>query len=76
MTQFNKIVSGNNALAQNAYYYLADCYLRMNNKTAAQTAFKIASEMNFDPEVKEDAFLNYAKLSYEIGNPNAPPRKY
>jgi tetratricopeptide (TPR) repeat protein len=73
LTQFNKIASGNNALAQNAYYYLADCYLRMNNKTAAQNAFKRASEMNFDPEVKEDAFLNYAKLSYEIGNPYETP---
>jgi len=45
----------------------------MNNKTAAKNAFKRASEMNFDPEVKEDAFLNYAKLSYEIGNPYETP---
>jgi len=75
LTQFNKIASGNNALAQNAYYYLADCYLRINNKIAAQNAFKRASEMNFDPQVKEDAFLNYAKLSYEIGNPyESPPQ--
>jgi len=73
LTQFNKITSGNNALAQNAYYYLADCYLRINNKTAAQNAFKRASEMNFDSEVKEDAFFNYAKLSYEIGNPYKTP---
>ena len=29
--------------------------------------------MNFDSEVKEDAFFNYAKLSYEIGNPYKTP---
>src|SRR5690606_11834596 len=27
-----------------------------------------ASEMAFDPKIQEDANLNYAKLSYEIGN--------
>lgn len=69
LTQFNKIANKKNALAQNAYYYLADCYLRLNQKAAAQNAFKSAMEMNFDLEVKEDAFFNYAKLSYEIGNP-------
>lgn len=75
LTQFNKIIRGKNALAQNAYYYLADCYLRLNQKTAAQNAFKSAKEMNFDLEVKEDAFFNYAKLSYEIGNPfKTPPQ--
>ena len=25
--------------------------------------------MKFEPEIKKDAWLNYAKLSYEIGNP-------
>ena len=71
--QFNKIKSSKNALAQNAYYFLADCYLRINQKAAAQNAFKSASEMNFDLEVKEDAYFNYAKLSYEIGNPYQNP---
>ena len=73
LTQFNKITSSKNAIAQNAYYYLADCYLRLNQKAAAQNAFKSAMEMNFDPRVKEDAFFNYAKLSYEIGNPYKTP---
>ena len=35
----------------------------------ALNAFKNASEMDFIPNIKEDAWLNYAKLSYEIGNP-------
>ncbi len=25
--------------------------------------------MNFDKSIAEDSFLNYSKLSYEIGNP-------
>jgi len=47
--------------------------LRLNQKAAAQNAFKSAMEMDFDSAVKEDAFFNYAKLSYEIGNPFKNP---
>lgn len=66
--QFNKIISGANAVAQNAYYHLADCYLKTDKKTQALNAFKSASALNFDAEIAEDALLNYARLSYEIGN--------
>lgn len=67
--QFNKIIDGNNAVAQNAYYHLAECYLKTNKKTEALNAFRNAGQMDFKPQIKEDANLNYAKLSYEIGNP-------
>lgn len=66
--QFNKIIGGDNAVAQNAYYHLGESYLRTHKKVQALNAFKNASEMHFDTEIQEDAFLNYAKLSYEIGN--------
>ncbi len=67
--QFNKIIDGNNAVAQNAYYHLAECYLKTNKKQEALNAFRNASQMDFKPQIQEDAYLNYAKLSYEIGNP-------
>lgn len=67
--QFNKIIEGNDFLAQNAYYHLAESYLNTDKKQQALTAFKTASEMDFDGKIQEDAALNYAKLSYEIGNP-------
>jgi len=66
---FNKIIGGKNNVSQNAYYHLAECYIYLEKKPEALNAFKSASEMEFDPKVKEDAFLNYAKLSYEQGNP-------
>jgi len=66
--EFNKIIDGKNAVAQNAYYHLAESYLHLNQKQQALNAFKHASEMNFNDEIQEDSFLNYAKLSYEIGN--------
>jgi tetratricopeptide (TPR) repeat protein len=68
VNEFNKIVGGNNAVAQNAYYHLAESYLKLDQKQQALNAFKNASEMDFSTEIQEDAWLNYAKLSYEIGN--------
>lgn len=69
INNFNKIIGGKNAVAQNAYYHLAECYLKLNKKTEALNAFRNASQMKFKPEIKKDAWLNYAKLSYDIGNP-------
>ncbi len=69
ISYFNKIINGDNAVAQNAYYHLAECYLKLNKKSEALNAFRNASQMEFKPTLQEDAYLNYAKLSYEIGNP-------
>ncbi|MGB0896771.1 MAG: tetratricopeptide repeat protein [Flavobacteriaceae bacterium] len=68
ISEFNKIIDGDNYVAQNAYYHLAQCYLNTDKKSEALHAFKNASEMQFDAKITEDAYLNYAKLSYAIGN--------
>jgi len=68
ISQFNKIIDGKDSVAQNAYYHLGESYLKTNRKQQALNAFKNASEMDFDKKIQEDASLNYAKLSYEIGN--------
>ncbi|WKK66159.1 tetratricopeptide repeat protein [Lutimonas zeaxanthinifaciens] len=69
MTWFTKIIDGNNAVSQNAYYHLGECYLKSDKKQEALNAFRNAKQMSFDEKIKKDAWLNYAKLSYEIGNP-------
>nr|WP_315173427.1 tetratricopeptide repeat protein [uncultured Flavobacterium sp.] len=68
ISQFNKIIGGKDFVAQNGYYHLGQSYLNLNKKQEALNAFKNASEMDFDASLKEEASLNYAKLSYEIGN--------
>ena len=73
--QFNKIIGGTNAVSQNAYYHLAECYLKLDKKQEALNAFRNASQMDFKPEIQKDAFLNYARLSYEIGNAYEPVPK-
>lgn len=69
INNFNKIIDGNNKVAQNAYYHLGECYLELAKKPEALNAFKNASEMDFDAQITQSASLNYAKLSYEEGNP-------
>ncbi len=69
ISEFNKIIDGKNAIAQNAYYHLGESYINLDKKQEALNAFRFASQMDFDTKIQEDAWLNYAKISYEIGNP-------
>ena len=69
ISEFNKIIDGNNLVAQNAYYHLGESYINLDKKQEALNAFRNASQMDFDLKIQEDAWLNYAKISYEIGNP-------
>lgn len=69
ISEFNKIIGGTNSVAQNAYYHLGESYVSLGKKQEALNAFRNASQMDFDLKIQEDAWLNYAKLSYEIGNP-------
>jgi len=61
-----KSVKGNDALAQNAYYELADLYVKNGDKQRARMAFQNASNLDFDPKIKEDALFQYAKITYEL----------
>ncbi|MDD7885329.1 tetratricopeptide repeat protein [Flavivirga sp. 57AJ16] len=72
ISEFNKIIGGNNSIAQNAYYHLGESYINLDKKQEALNAFRYASQMDFDLKIQEDAWLNYAKISYEIGNPYQP----
>ncbi|NNM93960.1 MAG: tetratricopeptide repeat protein [Bacteroidia bacterium] len=63
---FQGAVYSGDSMSQNAYYYLAVCYLKTGNKTFAANAFREVSKMDFFPDLKQDALFNYAKLSYEL----------
>ena len=69
ISEFNKIIEGNDKVVQNAYYHLGECYVKTDKKQEALNAFRNAAFMDFDAEIKKDAWLQYAKISYEIGNP-------
>lgn len=67
-SMFEQLVVGDDSLAQNAYYYLADAFMQQGDKQNAGRAFLQASKMNFFPEIKEDALFSYAKLMFELNS--------
>jgi len=66
VSTFSNITNVEDELTQNAYFHMADCYLKMNKKEQARMAFEAASKLDFNSDVKEISLLNYAKLSYEL----------
>jgi len=66
---YNQLINSNSPLAQNAYYQLGNAYLETGKKQEALSAYRNSSQMNYDPKVQQLALEQYAKLSYELGNP-------
>ncbi|HSW68077.1 MAG TPA: tetratricopeptide repeat protein, partial [Bacteroidales bacterium] len=64
---FQAVTTENDTLAQNAFYHLAASYLNTNQKQFASNAFLSAHRLPFNPQIREDALLNYAQLAVELG---------
>ena len=63
--QFEDILINKDSLSQFAAHQLGQCYLLQDKKFLAINAFKYASEINFDFNLKEDAAFNKVKLIFE-----------
>jgi TolA-binding protein len=66
ITELEKLVGKNDVYSQNGNYTLGTIFLKNNNKQSARNAFQIASRLDFDKQLQEDALFEYAKLSYEL----------
>jgi len=64
---FKEISGLKDEMGQNANYYLADCFLKNNERASARTAFQSVSKMEYNPVLQEEALFNYGKLSAELG---------
>ena len=62
---FEKVTLEDDALAQNAFYYLGHCFLKLNKQENARTAFKKAASGIENKEISEESLYQYAKLSFE-----------
>ncbi|MDP4290691.1 MAG: tetratricopeptide repeat protein [Bacteroidota bacterium] len=62
---FQEVTKVQDSLSQNAWYHLADCYLKTNQKKFAGEAFQTASKMPFNKDLAEEALFNYARISIE-----------
>jgi TolA-binding protein len=64
--ELKKLVDGNDIYSQSGNYTLGDVFLKLNNKQSARNAYFVASKLDFDRQLQEDALFQYAKLSYEL----------
>jgi TolA-binding protein len=65
INNFQNAIRQNDALSQNAYYYLGVCYNETGQKKYAGNAFLSAYKAGFDPEIGVEALFNYIKISLE-----------
>ncbi len=54
-------------ISQSAYYYLADCLIKTDNKRQALDAMHFAYTYEFDKPMAKEALMNFARLAYELG---------
>lgn len=60
-------VSGGDIYSQNAWFTLGNVAMKVKNHELARNAFFKASQVDFDKDLQEEAWLAYAKWSYELG---------
>ncbi|OOQ60144.1 tetratricopeptide repeat protein [Mucilaginibacter pedocola] len=65
-SELEKLVAQNDNYSQSGSYTLGDVFLKMNNKQSARNAFRVASRLDYDKQIQEDALYQFAKLSYEL----------
>lgn len=63
---FDKATKIPDSLGQIAFYHIAECMLKADQKVSARSAFEKAAFIDADPIVQEDALFNYAILSYKL----------
>ena len=57
------------SISQHATYFLGASYLNIKQFNYAFQAFKKSASYSYDKALKEEAFYNYAKLSYQLDLP-------
>ena len=73
---FTKMGDRSDSLGQVANYHLANAYLRTHDQVSAMQSFREASEVDFDPEITEDAAFNYAKLAFDLNKDTSGFARY
>ncbi len=64
---FQQAIGSHSAMEQSAWLFLGQAYLKRGDNTSAMMAFENAYKVNYDREVRETAFYNYAVARMDGG---------
>ena len=64
VAHLSRVTAVDDALAQNAFLFLAQSYLALNEPGNARMAFEAAARTGHDPQAQEEAMFNYAISTY------------
>lgn len=67
ISNFLELALLENEIGHSANYYIADCYLKLGDKEKARLALKKVSDQDYIIAFQEEALMNYAKISAEMG---------
>jgi len=62
---FENATANDDSIAQSAFYHLAGCHIKLNQKTKARSCFFNAQKLSYDSLIKERSMYNFALLCYE-----------
>lgn len=65
---FSMMGERRDSIGQIASYQLGYSYIQTRNKVAALDAFREASALEYDGDIAEDAYFNYAKLAFDLNS--------
>ncbi|HIZ87240.1 MAG TPA: tetratricopeptide repeat protein [Candidatus Coprenecus pullistercoris] len=65
---FSKVVGTEDTLGQSACMHMANSYLKLKNKHEALKYYRMASEVDFDSDIQEESYYNYAKLAFDVNS--------
>jgi tetratricopeptide (TPR) repeat protein len=63
---FDRVTRTKDSLCHIAMYQIGDAYLQLGKLLPARSAFERAAEMNFLPQIQEDALFQFAVLSFKV----------
>lgn len=66
-SNFLELTNIDSKMGQLSNYYLADCLIKLEDKTSARAAFKKVAQFDYDAIMKAEATFNYGKISAELG---------
>ena len=64
----SKATTKDDELAENAYFTIGQCALKINDIQQAKMAFKSAYSTGFSKKIREEALYNYAIATYRTGS--------